>query len=627
MAGELTLTIGPFIGVNDTPSLAAQDAQRAAALRNMYGPAAVVGGDLISRPGVTRVSFAGGTLTNAGTLSFSDGGGAGPYAVQLISSNIAMTVRSAGGSNVTVSGTGTLFTTELSLGDLVTNAGVITRAGVTGPIYAVMQYVNTNGTVRRYVLAKTSATAYDGTAAGLYRFLSASSDRIKLVEYDPTATTRIWVDRTSASMNGVALDITTRIYATTFANYLILSDGTNRPRKIDSSFVLSNLTDANYAFLGPLTQYYGKLFGIDASDAVTIRWSEENDPDTGYGTGTSDNSWALRQTSADALTGLIGTNDALYCFRQNSTAIITGAANSDFRSSGTVDAIQNIGSKSPDSLLIINSSVCFLDQYGRPGRIQPGYGYIPLWKRIQGTLRGVGVSAAQLRAGWGRYDPTTNLVKFAYRASAGATTNAQMLVFDADTWESFGTHQWYADTSYTAMDHAYSTIWTDANGNPRHVIASGTTSDVAVYIQQTESVPSASAQDATAGGNATVAVSVTSPKLGVDTLVEKEFTRLTVGTRNVGGTTDGVTKWKSSYVGPYLTAYSTPAAMTIGGSTTVPATCTVDGAAYKAEQRGISVRGRWMQAVFTNDTTGAARSTFDQLTVRAVPADDDYTRR
>ncbi len=456
--------------------------------------------------------------------------------------------------------------------------------------------------------------------------MTKQSGGLRLIEYDPSATPTL-KDRTSSSMHMVALDRSTRVYGTTFANYFILSDGTNRPRKITSAFVLSNLTDANYAFLGPLTQYYGKLFGIDASDAITIRWSEENDPDTGYGTGTSDNSWALRQTSADPLTGLIGTNDALYCFRQNSAAIITGAANSDFRSSGTVDAIQNIGSKSPDSLLVINSSVCFLDQYGRPGRIQPGYGYIPLWKRIQETLRGIGLTAAQLRAAWGRYDPTTNLVKFAYRASSGATTNAQMVVFDADSWECLGTHKWYADTSYTVCDHAASAIWLDANAYPRHVVASGATSDVALYIQRTESTPSASAQDATSGGNATVQVSLTTPKLGVDPVMEKEFQRIVVGTRNVGGGTAGVTLWKSSYVGPYLTAYTSAAAMRLGGGTSVPATCTVDGAAYKVEQTGITVNGRWMQVTLTNDTTGTARSTVDQITVVAVPLDGDYTRR
>lgn len=709
---ELLLTVGPARGVSDVRSLAAQDAQRFAHLQNMYAPQAVVGGDLISRPGITRiplVSTITGTASKAGT---------------------------------TITGVGTAFLTEIAVGDIIemsstkmlvtvvtdnttatasisgtVASSAITRyAGgiVTGPILGVYRYANTDGTIKRFVIARTlsnlasqdaasryvfddsdaTSTALTGTIAfagatanvvgtgtlfttelevgqtvtfgnfgageidggwrtgSTFRVASISNNTsmnvhtnntgtgdagggtvtkqsggIRFLEYDPAATPTI-KDRTSATMNRVALDTSARIYGTTFANYFIISDETNRPRKITSAFVLSNMTDANYAFKGRLVQYYGKLFGIDASDAITLRWSDENNADTGFGTGTSDNSWALRQTSADQLTALAATNDALYCFRQNSVAIITGAANSDFRSSGSVDAIQNIGCLSPDAVCVINGSVVFLDQYARPGRIAPGYGYLPLWKRIQETIRGAALTTAQLRAATCVYDPTTNLVKFSYRTATGSTTNDQLIVFEPDEWECLGVHIWYASGS-TALDHAYATVWEDQNNKPRHVIASGTTADLAFSIQKTEDDQAASATDTLAAGAQTVAVIVEPPKVGGDVLLDKIFTRMAVGTRNVGGTTAGVTLWKSQYKGPNVTAYTSAEAMYYGGSTTIPSGMTLDGAALKAEQQGLDLRGRWMQARFTNDITGnpLTRATFDTLTVIATPGTSDYSVR
>lgn len=625
---KLTLTVGPFIGMNDSPNLAAQDAKRASLITNMYNPAAAVGGDLISRPGYTRIAL-GAAIARTGTFTSS--------------------------GNV-LTGTSTLFTTELAVGDIVTtsaSSGIITSiasdtsagcviaddatprtytytpAGITtGPIHGCWLYRNTDGTVKRFLLVTTASTLINGAGAGRFRFLDGAV-RIRLVEYDPSNSTHPLTDRTSTSMNAVALDKDIRIYATTFANYFILSDGTNRLRKITSAYVLSNLTDGNYAAQGAPWVYYGKLFIVDASDAITLRWSEENDPDTGYGTGTSDNSWSLRQTSADQLTGGIGSNEAIYCGRQNSIAVITGAAASDFRSSGTVDAIQNIGTASPDAMALVNSSMVFLDQYGRPGRIEPGYGYIPLWKRIQEQLRGLGLTAALLRAAWCRYDPTTNLVKFGYRASNAATTNDQMLVFDADSWECLGLHEVYRTSAYAVADHAYATVFPDENNVSRFVVASGTTTDPAFYVQQTEITPSASALEVTSGGSVTVSVTVRTPKVGGDPLLEKTFQRVTVGTRNVGGTTAGVTLWQGQYIGPYDTALTAAVALRIGNSATVPTSATFAGACLKAELQGINGKGRYLQVTLTNNTAGApaTRATLDTVTVQAMPEDADMARR
>lgn len=633
---ELSLTAGPWIGMDDTPSMGAQDARRARELLNMYGPASAVGGDVISRPRFTQVTITP-AQTRTGTITSSAN---------------------------TVTGVGTLFLTELAIGDLITtatNSGIVTAianntsatvviaddavaraftytpAGVTGgPIYGVWQHTLTTGVYHRLLLVKTTSALIDGAGAGRYRFLDGAV-RIRLIEWDPSNATHPFTDRTSASMNGVALTAATRIYATTFANSFILTDGTNRPRKIDATWVLTNLTDGNYAFTGPLTVYYGKLFGVDASDAITMRWSEEADPDTGYGTGTSDNSWSLRQTSGDQITVLIGTNQALFAFRQNSTAIITGAANSDFRSSGSVDAVQSIGTRSPDAVALVGASVVFLDQYGRPGRIQIGYGYLPLWKRIQETLRGVGKTAALSRAAWCRYDPVTNLIKFGLRWTSSSTTNEKLLVFDADSWECFGTHTLVSDTNRTAIDHAYSggnpqstSPMLDANLLPIHVVASGSTSDISLYWQEGEDVPANAAQDVVGNAsNVTVQGSVSTPLMGGDPKLEKHFDRIIAGIRNVGGATTGYPSVKLQYRTAYAD-YTAAAAMTFSG-TGHAGFVTYDGATYKVESAGKLNRqaSRYIQCKFTNDVTGnpATRFTLDTVTVVATPTDQRTERR
>ena len=643
MAKQLSLTAGPFIGMNDCPSLGAQDAQRARLLINMYGPASSVNGDVISRPRYNQVSFA--PIVCTGTISFSGGPG-----------------------GLTVTGVGTKFTTQLSVGDFISATGggkgivrsiasdtsmsinadagapsgatfTVTQGGIVGgQILGCWQHTLTTGTYHRLFLVSTTTTLVGGGAAGQYRFLNASNVRIRLVEWLPGAANAPYqtlVDRTSVSMDGVALGTLNRIYALSFANYFIITDGTNRPRKIDSSWVLSNMTDANYAFYGPFTVYYGSLFGIDASDQITMRWSQPNAPDSGYGTSTSNNSWALQQTSSDPLQCLIGTNQALFAFRQNSVAIITGASNSDFRSSGAVDAVQAIGTRSPDSVHLAGGSVVFMDQYMRPGRIQLGYGYIPLWTRIQETLRLVGKTPTLESSAWGRYDPTTNLIKFGYRGTSSSTTNEQMLVFDATSFECFGTHVVVNSSGYAAIDHGFSggnpqtsSPMLDANLLPIHVVASGTTGDCAFYWQDHEDVPANVSQDVLANGTlVTVQGTVVPPLLGVDTVAEKHFDSVTVGVRNVGGGAAGYPAVNMQYRTAYADYTSVKAMQFSGTGHTIN---TWDGASYKLTSGKMAPQAsRYLECKFTNIVTGnpATRFTFDMVTVSAHESDAIEGRR
>lgn len=699
MASEFdgVLSLGPFIGMNDIKSLAAADAQRASYIENMYAPAGLYNGDLSSRIGVTRIGFTrtltvtrvscgewtltgavtatsgSDAVTGVGTLFLTElavgefiGASSGGiwYRVTAIASNTALTATAfgysaaptfTGRSSATSTTNATAFlaplTTLVAIGDLITIQGttsyvsVVTNdvgttltggtwtmgwtnnttvavvdAGLTGgQIFHVAQSTLTTGTQRSFLIVSTTSSAIAGAGAGKYRMLDGSL-RLRLVQYDHA--TGKTTDRTSVSMDGVLLSTTLRIYSITFANYFVWTDGVNRPRKVDSSYVITNLTDMAVAAYGPVTQYYGKMFFLLNSDRATEVWSDESDPDTGYGTGTSDNSWQLRQTSSDQIESQIGTNDALYVFRQNSIAIITGAANSDFRSSGTVDAIQNIGTRSPDGLTLVESSVVFADQYMRPARVAPGYGYLQMWKRLQETVRPIGQTAALGRAVWVRYDPTMALVKYAFRWTSSATSNLQELVFDAETWECLGVHK-IPDgvNSATGIDHAYAALWLDENIKSRFTIASGTAADCAFYIQKTDTDQGAAATDTLSAGASTVGVIVEGPKAMGDPKQQKKFNRLIVETRNVGGGAAGQTAWKAQWRNSGVD-YATARAMPVATNTQT------DGTSVKADLEGIQAQGRYLQVKLTNDVTGnpLTRATFDTLTIVAEQADDDRLR-
>lgn len=689
-------TVGPFVGMNDTKNLEAQDATRAAYLENVYSPQGPVGGDLISRPGFYRWPL-GTAVARTGTAT-----------------SIAMT---AGVTGYTITGSSTLFTTELAVGDILvsasgaeaivtaiasatsltatcevagTFAGALTYypAGIkTGPIYGVWLSLLTTGTVREFLIASTSAIHKDGAAAGKYHFVDTTASttaltgtvstfpngsatvtgtgtlflselavgdilvfadlggisgggfysglgflvsaiatntsltvntvntgagaagaetmtknttKLQLVQFDPSDTTHPFTDRTSSSMNRVDLDTSNRIAATTFSDSFILSDGTNRPRKISSTFVLANLTDANYAFYGALTVYSGKLFGIDASNRVTIRWSDENDPDTGWGTGSSPNSWTLRQTSVDQLVRLLGTNDALYVWRQNSITSITGNATTDFASASTQEAVSTtVGTRSWDTCILVQNVIYFLDQYGQPGLVIPGQGYVSLYDRIVETLRPVATTNAQLLQAWAQYDPVTLTVRMGLRWTSGATTNAYMLVFDARTTECLGLHD------IPSVDHAYGSVLLDSSSRPMLTVATGGTSDIALYTQRTETDQTTASQDYLSGGETTVACTVQTPRLMGDTTVDKKYVRIDVNGRDVTGTEVVL---KVNYTTPLLSAFSTAQTMDTGSvATGYPDKWVV----------GIDADGRWCQLQFQNDTTGAPQSRFTlgQLTL------------
>lgn len=193
---------------------------------------------------------------------------------------------------------------------------------------------------------------------------------------------RLWVGvdeapTTEVALGAIALSAAAeRVYGVTFADYLIVSDGINRPFKVRlTTLVASVLTNFAEPAFGPPVVYYDKLFFILANKRTEIQWSEEGDPDNGYlgpcldgAGGNYDNAWELRQTDQDALTLLVPSNQALAYARQQGIGLILGPVTSDFQSTGTHDAISRpLGTLSPAaSVLLDDGRLWFIDQFGRP---------------------------------------------------------------------------------------------------------------------------------------------------------------------------------------------------------------------------------------------------------------------
>lgn len=259
-------------------------------------------------------------------------------------------------------------------------------------------------------------------------------------------TTDTWTTAVSAadlSGAGITLSNTARVYCVTFADLLIVSDGAHSPFAWDGTTGggLTPLTNCPPLY-GQPTVYYAKLFGIKADERSTLVWSEENDPETGYEAGGFNNSWTLGQTDQEPLHAIRGTNEALYYWRARSTGAIVGAANDDFRTSGTHEAVSlTIGTTSPDAVVQAGGSFWLLDADARPQRLPIGGRYVgedggmPPWAACKETVRRI--PRDELPDASGAYDETTGLVLLGM-ASLGSTENDRIVTFDPQSGEFTG---------------------------------------------------------------------------------------------------------------------------------------------------------------------------------------------
>lgn len=205
------------------------------------------------------------------------------------------------------------------------------------------------------------------TSDGVSRTVAIANGAIWQLSYTTaTSPNYQWTQVVSAAVltsGGITIDATSPTYALVFANRLVVSDGVNRPWTWTgaSGGGVQLLANAPVCY-GPLTEYYGKLFGIKANDRRTMVWSEENDPTTGYEAGGYNNAWTLAQNADEPLTSLLGRNDGLYYWRPHSTGVIRGAVASDFRTTGVVDGVsETVGTVFPGGREAVGGDIWFID--------------------------------------------------------------------------------------------------------------------------------------------------------------------------------------------------------------------------------------------------------------------------
>lgn len=235
-----------------------------------------------------------------------------------------------------------------------------------------------------WTLGTKTQLLYDfWTTAGVQHTVAIIDGEI--TEYNwSTDTSSTVVSTANLTSASIVLSTTARCYAVTFDNKMIISDGTNTPFAWDGTSGAGGLTELTNApvFFGQPTVYYGKLFAIKNTDQLTIVWSEENDPTTGYEAGGFNNAWTLGQTNSEHLVGILGTNEALYYWRKTGIGIIRGAVTPDFSSSGTHDAVsESLGLIHTSVRLYTDGRVFFADQYRRPWMLVGGT-LEPIWEQL-----------------------------------------------------------------------------------------------------------------------------------------------------------------------------------------------------------------------------------------------------
>lgn len=254
----------------------------------------------------------------------------------------------------------------------------------------------------------------------LYQFTKLSGTEITVAivggqfyTYDWGSDT--WTESVTAanfSTASITLSQTAHCYAVTFANTMVITDGVNTPFTWDGTAGAGGLVKLTNcpALYGKPTVYYAKLFGIKNTARSTIVWSEENDPTSGYDSGSFTNSWQLGQTDQEPLYAVVGTNGALYYFRGRSTGVISGAVNADFVTAGVHDAVSGtVGTQSPGSPVYYEGRIYFVDANWKPRVIVPGSGVDDeMWGDVQETV--IGLDRQYVSTAVGVYDASTQQV-------------------------------------------------------------------------------------------------------------------------------------------------------------------------------------------------------------------------
>jgi hypothetical protein len=412
------------------------------------------------------------------------------------------------------------------------------------------------------------------------------------------------------------------IGSTTFRDKFIVTDQVTEPWMYAPDTATFTLLGSAPVARGVPTVYYGKVFFIKDSSPITIVWSEEGDPTTGYEDGGYNNAWDLAQVSGEPITAILGTNDALFFWRQSAFDMIRGEVDENFSTSGTVSGISShIGTKSAHAVLLIGRTIWFLDQFGYPHRYQIGGEIEPIYKAAQSSLRFV-------------YEAGLPMASAAHFEAAGAV----VFLIPADLPEPSAPNIANIALAFDDSTGAYLGTWND-NGEiddyslktlDAHVIGAvkrthtwrmahiGGTSQPRTYVWQ---LPGSNADTsslgyyedrATSGSGQPIVSHMVPGPLG-ESPDHKVFDRIIASV--AGGQT--VTNLKIGYVTAEGTA---PAAQTVAVAGINDQGSGLPWAVPQAEQRvvvGTFARTRWAQPYLSHATISEVLSV-NSITVRGV---------
>jgi len=448
---------------------------------------------------------------------------------------------------------------------------------------------NTNGTVTRYTVV---------VCGGKFYTYDWSLDTYTEVE---TA-----ADFTAKS---ITLDKDSRVFFTVcgtqtgFAQ-LHVSDGVNVPFLWDGSTGggtgagLTKLTNSPVLY-GQPWMYYAKVMGTMNANRGRTVWGEENDPTVGYLMPAYNNVWQdPGAQDANPLYGGIGTNDAIYLYRNRSTVSITGRLDTQFSTTGVrADVSNTVGVASSASLVFHEGTIFFQDADGRL-RYQAGNTVNDtLWRESRQTTNTLNLGQLQVvqavdyvPAGVILFGvPGPDQSDMSLLMAVSMTSGAPHFV---GTWSGFGTFSCLA-------------MALDQDGVP--VLLRGDTNGYVYRFGDPNRVGSTQIWDdySSAGVASPITHVLTPSYLGGNTDTERQFLRADAVFRADSNMTVGA-------------SYQTPRSTSNLLSTTIMGTGTLYGEAlygeftygggttevHRAFGYGRNANGRWLLPSFTHQSVG-----------------------
>jgi len=406
----------------------------------------------------------------------------------------------------------------------------------------------------------------------------------------------------------ITLSETARVYAVTFNDKLIISDGTNTPFSwtgASGAGGLASLTNAP-VFYGQPTVYYAKVFAIKNSERNVIVWSEENDETVGYETAPYNNTWQLGQTDQEALYAIRGSNEALYYLRARSAGSIRGAVTPEFTADGTHEGVSpTTGTTSPDGAELVGEDerLFFIDADAQPhyvyGRVHEAY------NDIREVIRGL--DRSKLSSAITRYDPRTGLVLFGV-VETGQTHPSALIAFNpilnvpVAVWRGF---------TFTALG-----VVKNGTGAPTlmHLSSDG-------YAYDHGTITGDLWDDELNAGTTAIAHVVETCHLGTDLRYEKRFLRADVLLRAEEDTTSINVRTATPYGAGSAVSASVESSESRWDEFDWDEAPWASGILQRKVAIGLNAIGRWLRLQVSHQVTGEEFG-FEAATVSWTPAGD-----